>query len=170
MLHARIRLLKSYLASLSPSDLTSPDQPSSACTSLQNQQPSPPSKQEAEPSHSALRALQSLMQRLPLLEPPDRASFEQEILSEKADVTLVSLLGALGKSVKDARETGRKFAVVEQGKHLAAKRGMGMGVMREFGNLGMGMIDDGGGRGMERDFGDGSPVVGMGVRERLGSF
>lgn len=41
---------------------------------------------------------------------------------------LVSLLGSLGKSVKEAREMGRKFSVVEGGSKGKGKSGyMGMG-------------------------------------------
>ena len=82
----------------------------------------------AEIDYPLLRSIQALLSRLPLLLPfGDLASFKQETLAEKSDVGLVSLLGNLGQSVKDARELGRKFAVVESSKSSNKKLDMGFG-------------------------------------------
>lgn len=66
------------------------------------------------------------------------------MLAEKADVSLVALLGCVGKSVKDAREMGRKFAVVEMGRGAAMKRGLGAG-----GGMGIGIGEEGLREGLE---------------------
>lgn len=58
---------------------------------------------------------------------------------------LVSLLGSLGRSVKQAREMGRKFAVVE-----GASRGKGKG---GYLSMGGGAPDDAWGQGMSGDGG-----------------
>ena len=47
---------------------------------------------------------------------------------------LVSLLGSLGKSVKEAREMGKKFGVVESANRQKGKGG--------YTNLGGGVMDD----------------------------
>ena len=68
---------------------------------------------------------------------------------------LVSLLGSLGKSVKEARELGRKFAVVEGASRGRGKTGymsMGGGGMDEVwsqGDGGMGGGSNGEGLSME---------------------
>lgn len=157
MLHARIQLMRSYLAALPPSYLTTttptsaptpePDPSTSSTTP-----PTTPTPTQTQLSHPPLRAIQSLLHRLPLLQPPDQQTFTREVLAEKADVSLVALLGCLGKSIKDAREMGRKFAVVEQGRGAALKRGLAGG-----GGMGGGMAGGGG----EEGFGEG---MGMGEK------
>ena len=114
MLHSRIKLLKSYLESLPPSQLTTtPD-------STEKVQPPSP-----DLDYPLLRSIQALLSRLPLLlSPHDLQNFQQETLAEKSDVELVSLLGSLGQSVNHARELGRKFSIIEHGKS-SAKRSMG---------------------------------------------
>jgi len=119
MLHSRIQLLKSYLSNLPPSYLTTTTPPEPT--------PTPSSTQQSEINHPILRSIQALIHRLPILMPADRAAFEQEVLAEKSDVSLVALLGSLSKSVKDVREMGRKFGIVEQGRQSAQKRLGGMG-------------------------------------------
>ena len=114
MLHTRIQLLKQYLINLPPSYLTTPSPPDSS----RNPQPC----NHTEINHPILRSIQALVSRLPLLLPADHAAFEQERLAEKSDVSLVDLLGNIGKSVKDTREMGRKFGIVEQTRQ-SAKRG-----------------------------------------------
>lgn len=116
MLHARIQLLKTYLQNLPPSYLTTVSPPDPSTT--------PPSPQHTEINHPLLRSIQALLNRLPLLTPASEASFEEEILAQKSDVSLVALLGVLSNNVKDARELGRKFGIVEQSKHHS-KRGGG---------------------------------------------
>lgn len=115
MLHTRIQLLKSYLTNLPPSYLTSSSSPEASGTSL--------STDPTEISHPILRSIQALINRLPLLLPADQAKFEQERLAEKSNVSIVDLLGNISKSVRDIREMGRKFSIVEQARQ-SAKRGV----------------------------------------------
>lgn len=122
MLHTRIQLLKTYLQNLPPSYLTTSDPGNPASTA--------PSQDLTEINHPILRSIQALVNRLPLLTPADQGSFEHERLAEKNDVSLVSLLGSLSNSVKDAREMGRKFGVVESARH-AKSRNQGFGKMSE---------------------------------------
>ncbi|CAF9916237.1 MAG: hypothetical protein ALECFALPRED_010571 [Alectoria fallacina] len=123
MLHTRIQLLKAYLTSLPPSYLTAAtDSPPSDPTT-------PPADTPiSELNHPLLRSILALLSRLPLLLPPEHHStFRQETLAEKSDVELVSLLGSLGKSVKEAREMGRKFGIVEGVLKGRGKSGFAMG-------------------------------------------
>lgn len=112
MLHTRIKLLKSYLTSLPPSDLTtSPDSSAPAST--------PTTTSPTEVNYPLLRSIQALLTRLPLLLPAgDLSAFQQETTAEKSDVELVSLLGNLGQSVKEVREMGRKFAIIDGAKNV----------------------------------------------------
>lgn len=153
MLHARIQLLKAYLTSLPPSYLTTTttddDEPPSDPTTP------PPDTAISELNHPLLRSTLALLSRLPLLLPPEHHStFRQETLAEKSDVGLVALLGALGKSVKEAREMGRKFGVVE-------------GVLKGKGKSGFpiigGAIDDVWGQGLSGDGGLGGGSNGEGL-------
>lgn len=113
MLHARIQLLKTYLQNLPPSYLNSPDPPSPDLVDA--------SQNYTEINHPILRSIQALINRLALLTPADPGSFEQESLVERNDVSLVSLLGSLSHNVKDARELGRKFGVIDQARQHASK-------------------------------------------------
>ena len=114
MLHARIQLIQSYLESLPPSYLTTTD----SSTPSQDSSTYP----SCEPDYPLLRSIQALLSRLPLLLPSsDLSGFNHEALAEKSDVSLVSLLGSVGQGVKDARELGRKFSVIEHGKNSAKK-------------------------------------------------
>jgi COP9 signalosome complex subunit 6 len=58
---------------------------------------------------------------LSLLIPADAAAFEHELMSEQNDVNLVSLLSSITQSIKEVRETGRKFAVVDSAKTSKSK-------------------------------------------------
>lgn len=115
MLHVRIQMLKEYLITLPPSYLTT----SSTSTLPGNIQ----IFDFSELSYPILRSIQALVSRLPLLLPADHATFEQERLAEKSDVSLVDLLGNISKSVKDTREMGRKFGIVEQIRQSTKKGG-----------------------------------------------
>ena len=54
--------------------------------------------------------------------PADPAVVNQEWLAEKSDVWLVHLLGRITRSVKDSREAGRKFGIVDQIRQSANRR------------------------------------------------
>lgn len=149
MLHARISLLKSYLNSLPLSYLTTPA-PSSTPEDGTQAQHTDTSTSAPEINHPLLRSILALLSRLPLLLPPaNLSSFKQETLAEKSDVELASLLGAMGRSVKEAREMGRKFGIVDgmrvQGrKGFAGLGGMGDGWGVDDGNGGSQDLMDGG--------------------------
>ena len=122
MLHVRIQLLRKYLSSLPPCYLTTPSPPNPTTTT-----PTSPTTAHTEINHPILRSIQALINRLPLLIPSDQIAFERESLAEKSDVSLVSLLGSLGQSIKDAKELGHKFSVVEGARQPIRKGGMGYG-------------------------------------------
>ena len=107
MLHARIQLLRTYLQNLPPSYLTTSPSSSSPATS---------DIRHTEINHPLLRSIQALLNRLPLLTPASAEAFEEQNLAQKSDVSLVSLLGSLSSNIKDTRELGRKFGIVEQAK------------------------------------------------------
>lgn len=113
MLQSRINLIAVYLQKLPPSYIsdTVPEGVESEGT-------------EYTPvNHSILRSIQALLTRLSLLIPADGTGFEHELLSEQNDVNLVSLLSTITNSIKDVRETGKKFAVVESQKFMRSKGG-----------------------------------------------
>ncbi|KAA6411447.1 MAG: cop9 signalosome subunit 6 [Lasallia pustulata] len=121
MLHSRIQLLRSYLSSLSSSYGTRipPSEPTPEPTSETAPQP------HLKVNHVILRSIQALINRLPLLVPADRAAFEQQALAEKNDVSLVNMLASLTRGVKDARELGRKFGIVDQARLSVKKSAVG---------------------------------------------
>ena len=126
MLHARISLLKSYLNSLPQSYLTTPAVSSESEDGTEAQH-ADTSTSAPTINHYLLRSILALLSRLPLLLPPaNLSSFKQETLAEKSDVELASLLGSMGRSVKEAREMGRKFEVVDKARNLGKKSYMGM--------------------------------------------
>ena len=144
MLHARISLLKSYLNSLPLSYLTTPAPPSNPEDNAKAPH-ADTSTSTPEINHSLLRSILALLSRLPLLLPPaNLSSFKQETLAEKSDVELASLLGSMGRSVKEVREMGRKFGVVEGIRGQGKKGYMSLGAMGD----GWGG-DDGSGGGQE---------------------
>jgi COP9 signalosome complex subunit 6 len=104
MLHSRIQLFIKYLESIPPSYLSDASATSSSSLLL-------PGPEQTSIDYSILRSMQAMLNRLPLLIPADKVAFEREMLSEKNDVALISLLGGLNESVKEARDLGRKFAV-----------------------------------------------------------
>lgn len=114
MLQSRIRLLKAYLVNLPPCYLNTSDS--------SDMSPPAASSNHTEINHPILRSIQALVSRLPLILPADVEAFEQERLAEKNDVALVELLGNVSKSLKDTREMGRKFGIIEQAR-ATAKRG-----------------------------------------------
>ena len=124
MLHARIQLLKSYLTNLPPSYMSYPPQSDSDDASE-----SPP---HTKINHPILRSIQALLSRLPLLLPDNKQAFRQERLAEKTDVQLINLLGTIGRSLKEIREMGRKFSMVDQYRQSAKKGGQNMFVTDDF--------------------------------------
>lgn len=124
MLHARIQLLKSYLTNLPPSYMSYPPQSDPNATSE--------SPVHTEINHPILRSIQALLSRLPLLLPDNKKAFRQERLAEKTDVQLINLLGTIGKSLKETREMGRKFSIVDQYRQSAKKGGQTMFVTDDF--------------------------------------
>ncbi len=107
MLHARINLITTYLEKLPPSYTAS----GSIDTSTEA------GNKYTTINHPILRSIQALLNRLALLIPSDNAAFSQELLAEQNDVNLISLLNTITDSVKVARDTGRKFAIVEQARN-----------------------------------------------------
>lgn len=124
MLHARIQLLKSYLTNLPPSYMSYSPQ-----SDADDASESPP---YTEINHPILRSIQALLSRLPLLLPDNKQAFRQERLAEKTDVQLINLLGTIGKSLKETREMGRKFSIVDQYRQSAKKGGQTMFVADDF--------------------------------------
>jgi len=112
MLHSRINLIAVYLQNLPPSYISD-----AVPESIESD-----SKTYTPVNHSILRSIQALLSRLSLLIPADSVAFEREMMSEKNDVNLVSLLSSLTESIKGVREVGRKFSAVEQGKQAKMKR------------------------------------------------
>ncbi len=134
MLQSRINLIAVYLQNLPPS-YTSNTVPEGAESS---------DKQYTPVSHSILRSIQALLSRLSLLIPADSAAFEHELMSEQNDVNLVSLLSTITTSIKDVRETGRKFHIVDtqkQAKSRQEKSGGGSGWGPNFSNGVLGVGD-----------------------------
>jgi COP9 signalosome complex subunit 6 len=111
MLHARINLIAIYLQNLPPSYISN----------VLPEDVEPTKKKYTPVNHSVLRSIQALLTRLSLLVPADVVAFERELMSEQNDVNLVSLLSTLTQSIKDVRETGRKFAIVDTQKVLKSK-------------------------------------------------
>ena len=118
MLHSRIQLLTTYLERLPPS--------------FQSGKPLPDGATKADgkhtiPSHSLLRSIQALVNRLELLVPSDIEAFQKEILHEENDVNLVSLINDVMQSVCDARIAGKRFTTVENAKYYGRRGGGGGG-------------------------------------------
>ncbi|EKD21428.1 uncharacterized protein L3040_006192 [Drepanopeziza brunnea f. sp. 'multigermtubi'] len=111
MLNSRINLIAVYLQNLPPSYVSSAD-PGDAEAS---------DKQYTPVNHTILRSIQALLGRLSLLIPADSAAFERELMSEQNDVNLVSLLNTITTSIKEAKEAGRKFQIVDSAKQTRHK-------------------------------------------------
>jgi COP9 signalosome complex subunit 6 len=107
MLHARINLIAVYLRNLPPSYVSD-----SVPEGVEED-----TKEYTPVNHAVLRSIQALLSRLSLLIPADSVAFQQELMSEQNDVSLVSLLGTMTQSIKDAREMGKKYSVFEAGKN-----------------------------------------------------
>ncbi|GAP82630.1 putative signalosome subunit [Rosellinia necatrix] len=108
MLQSRINLLATYLERLPPSCLTGDD------TTMAT------GEGEAEPtipSHTILRSIQALVNRLSLVVPSATEAFEQEMLSEANDVGMMELLNGILQNATEIRTLGKKFNIVESGRN-----------------------------------------------------
>lgn len=106
-LQSRINLLTTYLERLPPSYL------STSTSGTETQLSTGP---HTTPSHTILRSIQALVNRLSLVTPASTGAFQQEMLSEANDVHLMGLLNEVMQSMTDARSIGKKFSVVEAAK------------------------------------------------------
>jgi len=111
MLHARINLIALYLQNLPPSYISTTVPEGAEAKD----------KKYTPVNHSILRSIQALLSRLSLLIPADAAAFEQELMSERNDVSLVSLVGTITESIQSLREVGKKFHVVDAAKGVRSK-------------------------------------------------
>ena len=116
MLRARIDLIAAYLKALPPSYTSS--------TGVDEE-----GKTYAPVNENILRSIQALLVRLNLLVPVNEGAFAQELLSEQNDASLIGLLSAMTESVRDVKEVGRKFMIVESAKNIKGKGGGGPGGM-----------------------------------------
>ncbi|KAI0132574.1 signalosome subunit [Xylariales sp. AK1849] len=107
MLQSRIKLLVTYLERLPPSYLSESGAPPSADQAADS---------HVAPSHTILRSIQALVNRLALLVPSATGAFEHEMLSEANDVHLISLLNEVMHSAVDVRDIGKKQNAVETAK------------------------------------------------------
>ncbi|GME64211.1 Mov34/MPN/PAD-1 [Neofusicoccum parvum] len=131
MLRARVSLLQSYLSELPPSYLTDAE-------IVQTKNPT------EQPNHEVLRAIQSLISRLPLLAPPDRDTFAREAAEQRADVELTNMLASITGSLSAASELGKKFAIVDTARNNRRMNAGGAPFSMES----MGMAPSSGGAGM----------------------
>ena len=114
MLHSRVQLIKSYLESIPPSELTSPNGSEAIQNGVSDSAP--------QLDYPLLRSIQALLSRLPLLLPStDLSNFNHENLAEKSEVDLISLLGSVGQGVRDLQGLGKKFAIIENSKNSARR-------------------------------------------------
>ncbi|KAJ0353256.1 hypothetical protein COL154_003313 [Colletotrichum chrysophilum] len=104
MLQGRIRLITSYLERL----------PSEYLPGVEQKQPA---GEHTTPSHTILRQIQALVNRLELVVPSDVENFEKEVLCEENDVAIVSRLNDLMQSISGMRDLGKKFGVLEVAKN-----------------------------------------------------
>ncbi|KAI8633387.1 COP9 signalosome-like protein subunit 6 [Xylariaceae sp. FL1651] len=105
MLQSRINLLATYLERLPPSYLYGDN---SAMVTGEGE--------HATPSHTMLRSIQALVNRMSLLVPSATEAYEQEMLSEANDVHLMELLNDVMQSVVEVRGIGKRYNIVEQSK------------------------------------------------------
>ncbi|KAI1397135.1 hypothetical protein F4819DRAFT_499706 [Hypoxylon fuscum] len=118
MLQSRVNLLTTYLQRLPPSYL-SPNVTANLAPA-----------QQTTPSHTILRSIQALVNRLSLLVPSNTKAYELEMLSEANDVHLMELLNDVMQSITEARDVGKKYGIVESAKNHNKK------LLENAGNLG----------------------------------
>ncbi|TDZ22845.1 COP9 signalosome complex subunit 6 [Colletotrichum orbiculare MAFF 240422] len=105
MLQGRIHLISSYLERLPPDYVSIPEENRSQSGSV-----------HTTPSHTVLRQIQALVNRLDLIVPSDAEKFEREALCEENDVATVSRLSDLMQNISELRDLGKKFAIIENAK------------------------------------------------------
>jgi COP9 signalosome complex subunit 6 len=110
MLQTRLNLLSTFLGKLPPSYLTDVSLAVDPTNTDLNQ--------------PILRSISALLARLPLLTPPDTASFLRETQQTTSDVELISLLASLTRGVQDAKELGRKWNMAEPRKGRGVQGGI----------------------------------------------
>jgi COP9 signalosome complex subunit 6 len=133
MLQSRLNLFIAYLQSLPPSYLSDPSISLNPDSASELKQP-------------ILRSISALLARLPLLTPPDTASFTRESEQTASDVELVTLLTSLTRTVQDAKELGRKWNLAEPRKGRGGGGGFSQSALASLGDFG-GDEDMGGGGG-----------------------
>ncbi|MCJ1307928.1 hypothetical protein MMC25_001576 [Agyrium rufum] len=144
MLHSRIQLFKTYLSNLPPCYLNQ-ESPSSTSSQPQNSSTSTPTPSTTtEINFPLLRSINALASHLPIVIPADSNAYQDESLAEKSDVSLVSLLGSIGKSAGAMKTLGSKYAIVESVKKDKAAKTLGGGRGFDgFPGMGEGMGWDG---------------------------
>ncbi|KAK0373067.1 signalosome subunit [Colletotrichum limetticola] len=104
MLQGRIRLITTYLERLPAEPLVGADQADAASATTGAQ---------TTPSHTILRQIQALVNRLDLVVPSDAEGFEKEVLCEENEVAITSRLNDLMQSISGMRDLGKKFSIAE---------------------------------------------------------
>ncbi|OGM50315.1 COP9 signalosome complex subunit 6 [Aspergillus bombycis] len=117
-LESRISLIKSYVASISPTSKGG------------NQDKTTPST--ATLSHPILRNINSLLSHLSLLSPQEQSAFSAEVLAQSNDVHLVALLGQLSSSINSMRELGKRTAILNNVRRTNASRKTQMSLQSRF--------------------------------------
>ncbi|PKS08806.1 hypothetical protein jhhlp_003415 [Lomentospora prolificans] len=107
MLQARIQVIHKYLDQL-PESFKAGDHSSPEMTDVD--------AHSAAPSYTILRQIQALVSRLEVLVPSNEKAFQDELLREKNDVNIISILNGIVQGAQAAREVGRKFQVIESNK------------------------------------------------------
>ena len=107
MLQSRIQLITTYLQRL----------PQSYVESGLTDEEGMEDDDKTQPYFPILRQIQALVSRLDLVVPTDKDAFDRELLQEANDVGLVELLNGVMQSVDQAKELGRRFAVIELSKN-----------------------------------------------------
>ncbi|KAK7927120.1 COP9 signalosome complex subunit 6 [Apiospora marii] len=131
MLQSRIQLLVKYLEQLPPSF-------TGGNTTAAATEPSSGATPHSTPSHTILRSIQALANRLALIVPSATGEFEQEMLSERNDVQLMSLLNEVMSSSIDARNIAKKHSAVEGAKGNSRKGMHDMGSSSNYNMAGPG--------------------------------
>ena len=115
MLQSRIDLMATYLNRLPPSFKNDSNGVLEEDADMESE--------NTVPSLTVLRQIQALVSRLDLVIPSDKQAFNKEILQETNDVQLVQLLNTIMQSTEKAREVGKTFGIVQQGKMRISQHG-----------------------------------------------